>query len=50
MSPIRGWRYLGLQEVEVEKIAGSVDRYDDFDRAFLPYAERTSGRSASRRL
>jgi hypothetical protein len=34
--PIRGWRYLGLQEVEVEKIAGSVDRYDDFTRAFLP--------------
>ena len=34
--PIRGWRYLGLQEVEVGKIAGSVDRYDDFTRAFLP--------------
>jgi hypothetical protein len=34
--PIRGWRYLGLQEVEVEKIVGSVDRYEDFDRAFLP--------------
>lgn len=34
--PIRGWRYLGLQEVEVEKIVGSVDRYDDFTRAFLP--------------
>ncbi|MCS7240608.1 MAG: ParB/RepB/Spo0J family partition protein [Candidatus Bipolaricaulota bacterium] len=33
---IKGWRYLGLQEVEVEKIAGSVDRYDDFNRAFLP--------------
>ncbi|MBC7318447.1 ParB N-terminal domain-containing protein [Candidatus Bipolaricaulota bacterium] len=34
--PIRGWRYLGLQEVEVDKIVGSVDRYDDFTRAFLP--------------
>ncbi|MBC7222606.1 DUF4032 domain-containing protein [Candidatus Bipolaricaulota bacterium] len=34
--PIQGWRYLGLREVEVEKIAGSVDRYDDFTRAFLP--------------
>jgi uncharacterized ParB-like nuclease family protein len=34
--PIRGWRYGGLAEVEVEKIVGSVDRYDDFNRAFLP--------------
>lgn len=34
--PVKGWRYLGLQEVEVEKIVGSVDRYDDFSRAFLP--------------
>lgn len=33
---IRGWRYLGLQEVEVEKIVGSVDRYHEFDRDFLP--------------
>ncbi len=34
--PITGWRYLGLQEVEVEKIVGSVNRYQDFTRAFLP--------------
>lgn len=33
---VKGWRYLGLQEVEVQKIVGSVDRYDDFSRAFLP--------------
>lgn len=33
---VQGWRYLGLQEVEVDKIVGSVDRYDEFTRAFLP--------------
>jgi len=33
---IRGWRYLGFREVEIEKIMGSVDRYQDFSRAFLP--------------
>ncbi|MGQ9699665.1 MAG: ParB/RepB/Spo0J family partition protein [Candidatus Bipolaricaulaceae bacterium] len=33
---VQGWRYLGLREVEVDKIAGSVDRYDDFTRSFFP--------------
>lgn len=33
---IRGWRYLGFRTVEIEKIVGSVDRYHDFTRAFLP--------------
>lgn len=33
---IKGWRYRGLEEVELEKIVGSVNRYRDFDRAFLP--------------
>jgi len=37
--PITGWRYLGLQEVAVEKIVGSVNRYQDFTRAFLPLHE-----------
>lgn len=32
----KAWRYKGLQEVEVEKIVGSVNRYQDFDRAFFP--------------
>lgn len=32
----KAWRYKGLQEVEVGKIVGSVNRYQDFDRAFLP--------------
>jgi hypothetical protein len=32
----KAWRYRGLQEVDVEKIVGSVNRYQDFDRAFFP--------------
>jgi hypothetical protein len=31
-----GNRYRGLQNVPVDKIIGSVGRYQDFDRAFLP--------------
>jgi hypothetical protein len=34
--PIIGQRYLGLQEVALENIIGSLGRYRDFDRAFLP--------------
>ncbi len=33
---IMAWRQLGMQEVDVSKIVGSVNRYRDFDRAFLP--------------
>lgn len=33
---IKGWRHLGLCTVEIEKIVGSVGRYQDFTRAFLP--------------
>lgn len=33
---LRDERYLGLQEIPVEKIAGSVGRYKDFTRTFLP--------------
>ncbi len=29
-------RYLGLQDVELDKIVGSAGRYDDFTREFLP--------------
>ena len=31
-----GESYRGLQEVPVSKIVGSMDRFQDFDRAFLP--------------
>ena len=34
--PIRGEHYAGVQEVPLNKIVGSVGRYRDFDRAFLP--------------
>ncbi|MFO8034617.1 MAG: ParB/RepB/Spo0J family partition protein [Candidatus Bipolaricaulota bacterium] len=38
---ILAWRQLGIQEVDVDKIVGSVNRYRDFDRAFLPrHADR----------
>jgi hypothetical protein len=33
---LRDERYLGLQEIPVEKIIGSVGRYRDFTRSFLP--------------
>jgi hypothetical protein len=33
---LRDERYLGLQEIPVEKIVGSVGRYKDFTRTFLP--------------
>lgn len=32
----KAWRYKGLVEVEIAKIVGSVNRYQDFDRAFFP--------------
>jgi len=34
--PMRSQHYAGLQQIETEKIIGSVSRYLDFDRAFLP--------------
>lgn len=33
---IKAWRYRGLQEVPLDQIVGSVNRYQDFDRAFFP--------------
>jgi hypothetical protein len=34
--PFRGQHYRGVQQVPVKDIIGSVDRYRDFNRAFLP--------------
>jgi hypothetical protein len=45
--PIRGQHYLGLQQVRIEQIVGSLGRYRDFDRAFLPRQDRTRGRWVS---
>lgn len=36
--------YRGLTAVPIAKIVGSVNRYRDFDRAFLPTQTETSGR------
>jgi hypothetical protein len=45
--PYRGQRDIGLQTVPLEKIVGSVGRYRDFDRAFLPAQRRTTARWVS---
>lgn len=45
--PIRGQHYIGLQQVPVEQIVGSLGRYRDFDRAFLPRQDRTRSRWVS---
>ena len=34
----------GMREVPIDQIVGSVGRYRDFDRAFLPRQARTRGR------
>ena len=45
--PIHGQYYLGLRQIQVESIIGSVGRYNDFDRVFLPRRRQTSGRWVS---
>ncbi len=42
--PIKGQYYRGLQQVLLEQIVGSVDRYHDFNRAFLPKQTHTRPR------
>jgi uncharacterized ParB-like nuclease family protein len=42
--PFEGQTYKGMQEVPVSQIVGSVDRYHDFDRAFLPTQTKTRPR------
>jgi len=42
--PLANQRNLGLQTIEVDKIIGSVGRYRDFDRAFLPIQRVTTDR------
>ena len=37
-------RDMGLQSVPVKQIVGSVDRYRDFDRSFLPTQSHTEGK------
>ena len=42
--PIRGQHYTGLHQVAIDQIVGSIGRYHDFDRAFLPVQRRTKDR------
>jgi hypothetical protein len=42
--PIRGQHYIGLEQVPVGSIVGSMGRYLDFDRAFLPKQKTTRER------
>ena len=41
---IGGPIYRGVHTVEVSKIAGSLNRYHQFDRAFMPLEDRTANR------
>ena len=41
---VRGQVYRGVRAVPVDKIIGSVGRYRDFDRVFLPTQDRTADR------
>jgi hypothetical protein len=45
--PIRGQHDIGLQQVPISQIVGSLGRYRDFDRAFLPLQKRTKDRWVS---
>jgi hypothetical protein len=42
----RGEHYLGVRPIEVDRIIGSVDRYEDFDHHFLPKEPHTIQRWA----
>ena len=42
--PMRGQNYIGIQQIETDKVIGSVSRYNDFDRAFLPRQTHTRSR------
>jgi hypothetical protein len=42
--PFQSQHDLGVQTIPLDKIVGSVGRYRDFDRAFLPTQRQTKGR------
>lgn len=42
--PFQGQRDVGVRTIPLDKIVGSVGRYRDFDRAFLPTQRQTMGR------
>lgn len=45
--PLRGRHDLGLKQVRIDQIVGSLGRYRDFDRAFLPRQLHTKDRWVS---
>ena len=45
--PMRGQHDLGMQQIQLDKIVGSVGRYHDFDKAFLPRFPFLQGRWVS---
>jgi hypothetical protein len=42
--PLKGQHYRGVQQVLISDIVGSVDRYHDFNRAFMPMQTHTRPR------
>ncbi len=42
--PINGQHYIGMRQVPIDAIIGSVGRFQDFDRAFLPKGTSTRDR------
>lgn len=44
MLPVNGQHYIGMRQVPIDSIIGSVGRFQDFDRAFLPKGTSTRGR------
>ncbi len=42
--PVRGQHYQGIKQIETAQIIGSVNRYQDFDRVFLPKQTHTRNR------
>jgi len=44
LLPTRGQHYIGMRQVPIDAIIGSVGRFQDFDRAFLPKATSTRNR------
>jgi hypothetical protein len=44
LVPMQGMHEIGLKEIPLDQIVGSVGRYNDFDRAFLPRRTETRNR------
>lgn len=42
--PMQGQHYIGHREIPLDQVVGSVGRYNDFDRAFLPLRAETRSR------